>query len=140
MFRRSFFPLLLAAPMAALFAAPVCTQAQSAHEANGAPNVELYGGYSYVFKTYNPTADTVSTSGMNGWDASLKIPLIGPFLGIKGDVSGFYRNDTPQLQPQSLLLPRRSAGRISHGPIHALRPRHGRQRPSHQLRSPQYQK
>jgi opacity protein-like surface antigen len=98
---KPFFPILLAA----LAATPVCVQAQSAAEAHGgAPNTELYGGYSYVFRTYNPTQNTVSTSGMNGWDASLKIPLLGTFLGIKGDVSGFYRNDNPNFNPKAYFF------------------------------------
>ncbi len=41
---------------------------------------------------------------MNGWDASLKIPLLGTFLGIKGDVSGFYRNDSPDFNPKAYFF------------------------------------
>ncbi len=101
MLLRFFSPVLLAA----LVAAPVCLKAQAAAEArNGAPNVDLYAGYSYVFNTYNPTSTTVSTAGMNGWDASLKIPLLGAFLGIKGDVSGFYRNDSPNFNPKAYFF------------------------------------
>ena len=91
--------------LAAMAAAPICVHAQSAAEArNGTPNLELYGGYSYVFRTYNPTTTTVSTSGMNGWDASFKVPLLGAFLGIKGDVSGFYRNDSPNFNPKAYFF------------------------------------
>ena len=90
--------------LVAFAAAPVCVQGQAAREANGAPNVELYGGYSYVFRTYNPTSTSVSTTGMNGWDASLKIPILGPFLGIKGDVSGFYRNNSPNFNPKAYFF------------------------------------
>ena len=91
--------------LAAMTAAPICVHAQSAAEArNGTPNLELYGGYSYVFRTYNPTTTTVSTSGMNGWDASFKVPLLGAFLGIKGDVSGFYRNDSPNFNPKAYFF------------------------------------
>jgi hypothetical protein len=68
------------------------------------PNVDLYAGYSYVFKTYNPTSTSYSVSGMNGWDASLKFPILGSFLGIKGDVSGFYRNDSPQFNPKTYFF------------------------------------
>ena len=91
--------------LAAMTAAPICVHAQSAAEArNGTPNLELYGGYSYVFRTYNPTTTTVSTSGMNGWDASFKVPLLGAFLGIKGDVSGFYRNDSLNFNPKAYFF------------------------------------
>jgi len=38
---------------------------------------------------------------MNGWDASLRVPLpvVGNWLGVKGDVSGAYRNDSPVFDP-----------------------------------------
>lgn len=70
------------------------------------PNLELYGGYSYVFRTYNPTANTIATSGRNGWDASLKVPVFGSFLGIKGDVSGSYLNHSndPNLNPKTYFF------------------------------------
>lgn len=100
MFRRFIAPVLLAA----LAGAPLCGFAQSSYEAHGANSVELYGGYSYVFNTYNPTQNTVSTAGMNGWDASLKFPILGTFLGIKGDVSGFYRNDAPNFNPKAYFF------------------------------------
>lgn len=78
-------------------------QAYSAHQ--GTPNIDLYGGYSYVFNTYNPSQNTYSTSGMNGWDASLKFPILGAFLGIKGDVSGFYsRDNIPNFSPRSYFF------------------------------------
>ncbi|HWG19309.1 MAG TPA: hypothetical protein VG225_02185 [Terracidiphilus sp.] len=89
----------------ASLSAPVFVAAQTdAAARGGVPNFELYGGYSYVFQTYNPTSTTVSTSGMNGWDASFKVPLVGAFLGIKGDVSGFYRNDSPQFNPKAYFF------------------------------------
>jgi hypothetical protein len=88
-----------------VLAAPAGIFAQVAPESRGGtPNFELYGGYSYVFKTYNPTTFTASTSGMNGWDASFKVPVIGSFLGIKGDVSGFYRNDSPNFNPKAYFF------------------------------------
>jgi opacity protein-like surface antigen len=70
------------------------------------PNFELYGGYSYVFRTYNPTANTVATTGHNGWDASFKVPVFGSFLGVKGDVSGSYLNNTnnPNLNPKAYFF------------------------------------
>lgn len=88
-------------------AIPAGASAQSSTETRyggGTPNFELYGGYSYVFKTYNPSTFSVSTSGMNGWDASLKVPVIGSFLGVKGDVSGFYRNDSPNFNPHAYFF------------------------------------
>ena len=98
---RNVIPKLL---LASLAAAPVCVIAQSSAEAHSTPNFDLYGGYSYVFRTYNPTTTTVSTSGMNGWDASAKVPILGTFLGIKGDVSGFYRNDSPNFNPKTYFF------------------------------------
>jgi hypothetical protein len=72
----------------------------------GTPNFELYGGYSYVFRTYNPTSMTVATSGRNGWDASFKVPVFGSFLGVKGDVSGSYLNNSndPNLNPKAYFF------------------------------------
>jgi len=88
-----------------LAATPICVTAQSDTAASGGtPNIDLYGGYSYVFNTYNPTPNHVDLSGMNGWDASLKLPLIGPLLGIKGDVSGFYKNGGPQFNPKTYFF------------------------------------
>jgi hypothetical protein len=95
---RRFLPYLV---LGLASVSPACLAAQSDNSARGGvPNVDLYAGYSYVFNTYNPTSTSVSVSGMNGWDASLKIPLLGSFLGVKGDVSGFYRNDSPQFNPK----------------------------------------
>lgn len=68
------------------------------------PNFELYGGYSYVFRTYGHTDQNMITSGMNGWDASFKVPILGSFLGIKGDVSGHYRNDSPVFNPKEYFF------------------------------------
>ena len=72
----------------------------------GTPNFELYGGYSYVFRTYNPNSTSTAFTGRNGWDASLKVPVFGSFLGIKGDVSGSYLNHygDPNLNPRSLIF------------------------------------
>ena len=103
MFRR-FLSLLT---LAALMAIPAAVNAQASpdtrHGFGSTPNHELYGGYSYVFRTYNPSTFVASTSGMNGWDASFKVPVLGSFLGIKGDVSGFYRNDGPNFNPKGIL-------------------------------------
>jgi hypothetical protein len=72
----------------------------------GTPNFELYGGYSYVFKTFNPTSNSVAFAGRNGWDASFKVPIFGVGLGIKGDVSGSYLNNDldPNLNVKSLTF------------------------------------
>lgn len=99
--------LLLLVMFASALAIPAGLCAQSSPDyrhGGGTPNFELYGGYSYVFKTYNPTSTTVSVSGMNGWDASFKVPVFGSFLGIKGDVSGFYRNDSPNFNPKAYFF------------------------------------
>jgi opacity protein-like surface antigen len=95
--------LLLAAGLVAFL--PLSVAAES-HESGhrGAPNFELYGGYSYLVNAYNPTSNRYSVNGMNGWDASMKVPIFGPFLGIKGDVSGFYRDASPQFHPRTYLL------------------------------------
>ncbi len=72
----------------------------------GTPNFELYGGYSYVFRTFNPTSNSTAFAGRNGWDASFKVPIFGSFLGVKGDVSGSYLNDDldPNLNIKSLTF------------------------------------
>lgn len=102
MYRR-LLPLLALASIVAVPAA-VCAQASPENNVGGTPNFELYGGYSYVFKTYNPTTFNASTSGMNGWDASFKVPVFGPLIGLKGDVSGFYRNDGPNFNPKAYFF------------------------------------
>jgi opacity protein-like surface antigen len=81
-------------------------QAQPESRSGGTPNFELYGGYSYVFRTFNPTSNSTAVTGRNGWDASFKVPVFGSFLGVKGDVSGSYLNDDldPNLKPKSLIF------------------------------------
>jgi len=85
-----------------MMAAPAFLTAQTGRA--GVPGFEICGGYSYVFNTYNPTLNSVSVSGMNGWDASFKAPLLRSFFGIKGDVSGFYRADRPQFNPRTYFF------------------------------------
>src|SRR6266581_5362359 len=77
-------------------------QAHPDNRYGGTPNFELYGGYSYVFRTFNPTSNSTAFAGRNGWDASFKVPIFGSFLGVKGDVSGSYLNDDldPNLKPK----------------------------------------
>ena len=93
---------------AGVLAVPAGLYAQVHHDARnaGTPDFELYGGYSYVFRTFNPTSNSVAFAGRNGWDASFKVPVIGSFLGVKGDVSGSYLNNDldPNLNTKSLTF------------------------------------
>lgn len=104
--RKLFFVFLIASALSA----SVNLAAQAVHGGSSVPNFELYGGYSHVFSEYGgltTTTSTISTHGMNGWDASLKVPLplFGSFLGIKGDVSGSYNSDsTPNFSPRSYFF------------------------------------
>jgi opacity protein-like surface antigen len=90
MLRKLLLPSLLV-----VLAAPNTLQAQAGQSGYGNPPFELYGGYSYVFVPYDSTSQTPISGGMNGWDSSLRVPLpiVPSWLGIKGDVSGFYRSD-----------------------------------------------
>lgn len=101
--------LLSLAVFAGACAVPGSLGAQAHYDTRyhgGAPNFELYGGYSYVFKTFNPTSNSVAFAGRNGWDASFKVPIFGAGLGIKGDVSGSYLNNDldPNLNVKSLTF------------------------------------
>jgi len=106
MYRR----ILSLAAFAGVLAVSSGVHAQSYPDARrhfgGTPNFEFYGGYSYVFKTYNPNSTSVAASGRSGWDASFKVPIFGSFMGIKGDVSGSYLNSylDPNLNPRSLTF------------------------------------
>src|SRR5215472_18884571 len=91
MYRRGLLGLMFACTLAA--PAGIHAQARPESRYRGTPNIELYGGYSYVFRTFNPTSNSTAVTGRNGWDASLKVPVFGSFLGIKGDVSGSYLNN-----------------------------------------------
>ncbi len=70
------------------------------------PNYELYGGYSLLFRPYDHTQANPFSGVMNGWDASLRVPLpiVGSWLGVKGDVSGSYRNDSPVFDPHAYFF------------------------------------
>ncbi|MGB7549903.1 MAG: outer membrane beta-barrel protein [Terracidiphilus sp.] len=87
-------------------AVPFGLHAQTAPSHRPAPNYELYGGYSYVFRPYDHTQDNPVSGGMNGWDASLRVPspIFGSWLGIKGDVSGTYRSDQFNFNPHSYFF------------------------------------
>jgi opacity protein-like surface antigen len=104
MYRRILFLLIFISVLATPAGVFAQASPDTRHGFGSTPNVELYGGYSYVFRTYNPTTFVASTSGMNGWDASLKVPVMGSFLGVKGDVSGFYRNDSPNFNPKAYFF------------------------------------
>ena len=103
MFQKLLFLLLFISA----FAAPAAISAQM-RTINEAPpgNFELYGGYSYIFLPYDRTNTNPFSGGMNGWDASLRVPVpvVGRWLGIKGDVSGNYRNDGPNFNPHSYFF------------------------------------
>ncbi len=99
--RKLLFPLLLLTTLAV----PASLNAQATYsEHRPVPNLELYGGYSYVFRTYNPNSTSYAVSGRNGWDASLKVPILGSFLGIKGDVTGTYLNGEPHFNPKAYFF------------------------------------
>jgi opacity protein-like surface antigen len=102
MFHRLPFSLLLLLALAI----PTGLSAQVRADKRGVPGFELYGGYSYVFRPYDHTQTNPFTGGMNGWDASLKVPLpiFGSWLGAKGEVSGNYRNDGPNFNPNSYFF------------------------------------
>ncbi len=70
----------------------------------GDPNFELFGGYSYVVHDLDHTNLNTVSGGISGWDASIKVPIFGAFLGVKGDVSGHYRNDAPDFNPRAYFF------------------------------------
>lgn len=97
---RKIFPLILLTSALALPA--VVTAQDTAPNHLPTPKFDLYGGYSYVFSESGTPPGPITTHGMNGWDASLKIPLFTRWLGIKGDVSGNYNNDnSPNFNPKA---------------------------------------
>lgn len=102
MFQKLLFLLLLIPALAA----PAALDAQVIINHGPPPNFELYGGYSIVFRPYDETQANPFSGRMNGWDASLRVPVpvFGRWLGIKGDVSGDYRNDGPNFNPHSYFF------------------------------------
>jgi len=103
---RKFSLLLL--PMAILLCSAVLDaqvhRSIEGRRARRTPDFELYGGYSYVLHSLDHTNQNLVASGMNGWDASMKVPIIGSWLGFKGDVSGSYRNDNPNFSPKAYFF------------------------------------
>ena len=102
MFQKLLFSLLLIPALAA----PACLSAENRINEGPPPKFELYGGYSRLLLPYDHTQANPFKGGANGWDASLRIPLpvVGRWLGIKGDVSGDYRNDGPNFNPHSYFF------------------------------------
>src|SRR5579863_5473997 len=94
----SFFLLISSVLFLSFLASPSALAAQTdeAHYTDHMPMPpwELYGGYSLVFRPYDHSSVYPVAGAMNGWDASLRVPLplVGNWLGVKGDVSGSYRN------------------------------------------------
>ncbi len=100
--KKNLFSLLLIL----VLAAPAGLRAQVRSEGGPVPNYELYGGYSYVFRDFDHTQANPFVGGMNGWDGSFRLPLpiVGSWLGVKGDVSGSYRNDGPNFNPHTYFF------------------------------------
>lgn len=100
---RKFLPLLLLS-LALTITLRMGAQVTDAPRGLPVPNFELYGGYSYVFNEFGSTPGPITTSGMNGWDASFKVPVpvLPHWLGVKGDVSGNYNRDNePNFNPKA---------------------------------------
>lgn len=91
-------PFSLAACLLLLAFAYPCTAQHRSHGGEGVPNWDAYAGYSYVFSAPG------SSGGASGWDASLKMPVLFPFLGIKGDVSGFNSKSGPDLSTKQMFF------------------------------------
>jgi opacity protein-like surface antigen len=103
MLRKAFFLL----PVIVMLCLPVAVHTQAGQSGYGNPSFELYGGYSYIFRPYDSTSQTPISGGMNGWDSSLRVPLVfmPSWLGVKGDVSGGYRSDgSLDLNPQAYFF------------------------------------
>src|ERR1022692_1706624 len=72
MFRKIYLLILLTSALAL----PASIKAQdTAPNHMPTPNFDLYGGYCYVFSESGTPPGSITTHGMNGWDASLKVPL-----------------------------------------------------------------
>jgi hypothetical protein len=83
-----------------LLALSVCGSAQTKKNNPGVPNIDLYGGYSYVFNSFY----AVNSGGMSGWDAAAKFPVWRSFFGIKGDVSGFNKKGALDVSTKNMFI------------------------------------
>lgn len=70
------------------------------------PNFELYGGYSFLVNQNYATLQHPTSGGMNGWDGSLRVPapFFSSWLGIKGDVSGHFSNNSADFNPHEYFF------------------------------------
>ena len=93
--------LRLSPLLALTVCASLAAQIPIAHRST--PSNELYGGYTYSFRTYDHTQDNNFSGGMSGWQASYKAPVL-PWIGIKLDASGYYRSDPNNFHPQTYFL------------------------------------
>jgi hypothetical protein len=92
-------PFYFAAILLLFAVASTCSAQHRSHKGEGVPNWDAYAGYSYVFK-----APGGSGGGASGWDASLKMPVLFPILGIKADVSGFNNTSGPDLSTKQMFF------------------------------------
>ena len=92
--------------LASILVVPTGLSAQVPYTGRTVPPLQLFGGYSYIFRPYDHTQANPFSGGMNGWDAALRVPvpLFGSWLGVDGDVSGSYRNDSPNFNPHSYFF------------------------------------
>jgi hypothetical protein len=63
--------------------------------AQKAPKLEVFGGYSYLQLTEQPSIQ-LKSAGLSGWSASVKLNVM-PRVGLLADFSGYYgrREMTP---------------------------------------------
>jgi hypothetical protein len=63
--------------------------------AQKAPKLEVFGGYSYLQLTEQPSIQ-LKSAGLNGWNASAKLNVM-PRVGLLADFSSYYgrREMTP---------------------------------------------
>jgi hypothetical protein len=106
MLRKLSFFFLIASVLAAPGALAAQTDQTHYTDHMPMPAWELYGGYSLVFRPYDHSNTNPVAGAMNGWDASLRVPLpvVGNWLGVKGDISGAYRNDSPVFDPHAYFF------------------------------------
>ena len=66
--------------------AVLCAQARPESRYGGTPNFELYGGYSFVFRTFNPTSTTTAVISVNGVRLMVGSIRFRRFAGARQDV------------------------------------------------------